>query len=69
MISDQSVVFDPHEIKTSRERMNYLNLHIEILKDHLQKYGHLTEKKALVFIREKIRALERELKIHRDFPL
>jgi hypothetical protein len=68
MISDQSVVFDPHEIRTSRERMNYLTLHIEILKDHLQKYGHLTEKKALDFIREKIRALERELKIRRDFP-
>ncbi len=69
MISDQSVVFNLHEIKTSRERMNYLNLHIEILKEHLQKYAHMTEKKALVFIREKIRALERELKIRTDFPL
>jgi len=68
MISDQSVVFDPHEVRTSRERMNYLTLHIEILKDHLQKYGHMTEKKALIFIKEIIRALERELKIRRDFP-
>ena len=68
MISDQSIVFDQHEIKTSRERMTYLILHIEILKDHLQKYGHMTEKKALIFIQEKIRALERELKIRRDFP-
>ena len=68
MLSDQSIVFDQHEIKTSRERMNYLSLHIEILKDHLQKYGYMTERKALIFIQEKIRALERELKIRRDFP-
>ena len=69
MISEGSIVFDQHEIKTSRERINYLNLHIEILKDHLLKYGYLTEKEALVFIKDKIRALERELKIRRDFPL
>ena len=69
MISDQSVVFDKHEIQTSRERINYLNLHIQILKDHLQDYGHLTENRAFVYIKSQIRALERELKIRRDFPL
>ena len=68
MISDQSIVFDKHEIQTSRERINYLNLHIQILKDHLQEYGYLTEKRAFVYINNQIRALERELKIRKDFP-
>ena len=68
MISNQSIVFDKHEIQTSRERINYLNLHIQILKDHLQEYGYLTEKRAFVYINNQIRALERELKIRKDFP-
>ena len=69
MISEQKIVFDKHDIKTSSERINYLKLHIQILKEHIQKYGCLTERKALIFINDQIRMLERELKIRRDFPL
>ncbi len=69
MISEQSIVFDKHEIRTSRERIDYLNLHVQILKEHLQEHGHLTEKRALIYIESQIRALERELKIRRDFPM
>jgi len=52
-----------------QERMNRLELSINLLEDHLQKYGHLLEPRPLRFIKNQIKYYKRELQIRRDYPI
>ena len=55
-------------IINSTERIEYLELHVQILKDHMNKHGKKTDPEALEFLEEKVAVFERELKIRKDFP-
>ncbi len=51
------------------ERISKLKLSIEILKDHLKKYGHRIEPKAYDYIKNQIESYKLELQIRRDYPI
>ncbi|MFX0076141.1 MAG: hypothetical protein ACFE96_11910 [Candidatus Hermodarchaeota archaeon] len=53
----------------SKKRINKLELAINLLEDHLQKYEHLIKPRPLRFIKGQIRYYKRELQIRRDFPI
>ncbi|MFX1419713.1 MAG: hypothetical protein ACFE9N_12400 [Promethearchaeota archaeon] len=51
-----------------QNRINKLELTINLLEDHLQKYRHLIHPRPLKFIEGQINFYKRELKIRKDFP-
>ena len=68
MISEKKQVNEMFNIQTSTDRMNYLTLNIQILKEHLRKYGHLTDSEAFDFISNQVKIYEREsLKLEKIF--
>lgn len=52
-----------------QERINRLEVSINLLEDHLYKYGHLLEPRPLRFIKNQINHYKRELQIRRDYPI
>lgn len=52
-----------------QERIKKLELSINLLEDHLQKYAHIIETRPLNFIRNQIRSYKRELQIRKDYPV
>ena len=56
-------------LQSTQERINKLELAINLLEDHLEKYEHLIAPQPLKFIENQIRYYKRELQIRRDFPL
>ncbi|MFX1548775.1 MAG: hypothetical protein ACFFB9_00340 [Promethearchaeota archaeon] len=52
----------------TQKRINKLELAINLLEDHLEKYEHLLSPRPLRFIKSQIRYYKRELQIRRDFP-
>ncbi len=52
-----------------QERIKKLELAINLLEDHLQKYTHLIEARPLNFIRNQIRLYRRELQIRKEYPV
>lgn len=53
----------------TQNRINKLELAINLLEDHLQKYEHLIQSKPIRFIKDQIRYYKRELQIRRAFPI
>ncbi|MCK4686992.1 MAG: hypothetical protein KAT66_02595 [Candidatus Lokiarchaeota archaeon] len=51
------------------ERISKLKLSIEILKDHLKKYGHRIDPKAYDYIKNQIESYKLELQIRKDYPI
>ncbi|MFX1322695.1 MAG: hypothetical protein ACFFAQ_13745 [Promethearchaeota archaeon] len=51
------------------ERISKLELSIEILKDHLKKYGHRIDPKAYDYIKNQIESYKHELQIRKDYPI
>ncbi|MFX0002553.1 MAG: hypothetical protein ACFE9C_09120 [Candidatus Hodarchaeota archaeon] len=56
-------------LQSTQERINKLELTINLLEDHLEKYENLIAPQQLKFIKNQIRYYKRELQIRRDFPL
>ncbi|MFX1326879.1 MAG: hypothetical protein ACFE91_01880 [Promethearchaeota archaeon] len=52
-----------------QERINKLELTINLLEDHLKKYEHLIKPLPLKFIKSQIKFYKRELQIRKDYPL
>ena len=52
----------------TQKRINKLELTINLLEDHLQKYEQVIQPRPLRFIKSQIRYYKRELQIRRDFP-
>ena len=51
-----------------QDRINKLELTINLLEDHIKKYGHLLKPRPLRFIEGQINFYKRELEIRRDYP-
>jgi hypothetical protein len=56
-------------LKESEKRIQQLELSINILEEHLKKYGSKIDSKAYEFIQNQILNHKRELKIWKDFPM
>ena len=52
----------------TQKRINKLELSINLLEDHLYKYGHDIPPRPLRFIRSQISHFKRELQIRKDYP-
>ena len=52
-----------------QKRINKLELSVNLLEDHLQKYGHLIQPYPFKFIQNQISLFKRELEIRRDYPI
>lgn len=52
-----------------QERINKLELSINLLEDYIKKYGHLIEPRPLRFIMNQIKFFKRELNIRKDYPI
>ena len=50
------------------QRIKHLELHVKILKDHLERYGQASSLDAINYIKSQIDLFEREVKIRKDFP-
>jgi hypothetical protein len=50
------------------QRIKHLELHVKILKDHLERYGQISGLDAINYIENQIDLFEREVKIRKDFP-
>ncbi len=50
------------------QRINQLELHVQILKDHLTSYGQASSSEAVNYIRNQIDFFEREMRIRKDYP-
>ena len=55
------------QVSNSTERIESLELHIGILKEHLEKHKHKTEPEAAEFMEEKIKKFEQEINIRKAF--
>jgi len=51
-----------------QKRINRLELSINLLEDHLYKYGHLIAPRPLRFISNQINHYKRELQLRKDYP-
>ena len=51
-----------------QKRINRLEFSINLLEDHLYKYGHLIPPRPLRFIKNQINHFKRELQIRMDYP-
>jgi hypothetical protein len=50
------------------QRIKHLEMHVKILKDHLERYGQASSLDAIAYIKGQIDLFEREVKIRKDFP-
>jgi len=50
------------------QRIKHLELHVKILKDHLERYSQASSLDAINYIKSQIDLFEREVKIRKDFP-
>ena len=51
-----------------QDRINRLELSINLLEDHLQKYENQLQPRPLKFIQSQIKHFKRELQIRTDYP-
>ena len=51
-----------------QDRINKLELTINLLEDHIKKYGHLIQPRPLRFMEGQISYYKRELEIRKDYP-
>jgi len=51
-----------------QDRINKLELSINLLEDHLHKFGKQIQPRPLKFIKNQIKSLKHELQIRRDYP-
>ncbi|MBA7621706.1 hypothetical protein ES703_29072 [subsurface metagenome] len=51
-----------------QDRINRLELSVNLLEDHLQKYGNQLQPRPLKFIQSQIVYFKREIRIRRDYP-
>lgn len=51
-----------------QDRINRLELSLNLLEDHLQKYGNQLQPRPLKFIQSQINYFKREIQIRRDYP-
>ncbi len=56
-------------MRETQERINKIELTINLLEDHLHKYGHLIQPRPFRFIKSQIKYYKRELQIRRDYPI
>lgn len=56
-------------MRETQERIKRLELSINLLEEHLQKYAHLIETRPFNFIRNQISLYKRELQIRKDYPV
>ena len=55
-------------VELDLQRIKHLELHVQILKGHLENYGQASNLDAVNYIKSQIDLFEREVKIRKDFP-
>ena len=59
---------DKFMLSQVQDRIDRLELSINLLKDHLYKFGNQLPPRPLKFIKNQIKFFKRELQIRRDYP-
>ncbi|MFX1366495.1 MAG: hypothetical protein ACFFCE_03275 [Promethearchaeota archaeon] len=52
-----------------QDRINKLELSINLLEEHLRKFGHQIKTRPFNFIKYQIENMKRELQIRQDYPI